>query len=192
MLGVFVNRWRASSCLGSIILLTVLGGDTRAQMSNRERETLTLLQETVARYRGEVERYRAETQPNIQLQGRVSALEMKLATLSDAVSRWLAYGVVDDESMASYFRPSMPKSASNITSIHIVKERPGLWTLTFVPALKTKPVVLVSVGDAVTARIGLASVSELDERGFKVKTSSDGVMLNDIEYSFLVLSAEPQ
>jgi hypothetical protein len=185
MFGIIVNRLRALSWLQSGLALAVLGGNAYAEMPNRERETLNQLQETVERYRGEVERYHSEVQSYFQLQSRLSAVE-------NVVTRWLAYGVVDDEKIASYLRAPMPKSATNITSIILVKERPGLWTLTFVPALKTRPVVLVTVGDAVSPRIGLASVSELDERGFKVRTSSDGVVLNDIEYSFVVLSAEPQ
>jgi hypothetical protein len=190
--GTHVNGLPAFSYLALVLATGVWGNGALAQMMSREKETLTEvqnLQEMVLENRREVERYRNEVQ---SLPGRVGNLESKLSTLSDAASRWLAYGVVDDETLASFIRPAMPKPVSNITAINIVKERPGLWTLTFVPALKTRPVVLVSVEDASNSRVGSASVSELDERGFKVRTSSDGAVLADLEFSFLVFSAERQ
>ena len=79
MLRIVVNRLRATLCLRSVLMLVVVSGNAHAETSIRERETLSELQETVAKYRGEVERYRLEVQSNSQLQGRVSALEMKLS-----------------------------------------------------------------------------------------------------------------
>jgi hypothetical protein len=187
--GTHVNGLRACLSVAMLLAAALLSSGPRAQSSNREREALSEvqnLQEMILENRREVERYHNEVQ---SLQNRVGNLESKLSILSDAAARLLAYGVVDDETITSFFRPAMTKPISNITAINIVKERPGFWTLTFVPPLKTKPVVLVSVGDASSSRLGSASVSELDERGFTVRTSSDGNVLDDLEFSFLVLSA---
>jgi len=205
MPAISVNSLHGYFFVGALIIGNCLfceNGEAQTLNPTREIEArVQALENLVKGYRYEIEPYKNEV--NI-LSNRMTALETTSAISREISGRLLAYGVVDDDSIRYYCRPALAKSSpatspvssiSVIETINIAKERPGSWTMTFVPSLKSKPVVIVSPGENLAApnqRVGSASISELSESGFKVRTSVDGSSLNDIEFSFLVLSSERQ
>jgi hypothetical protein len=135
---------------------------------------------------------------------RLEAVE----SATESLSKILVYGSVRNGSPVIIVKPAVqlvPKRATrnlnldklsdaSLTSIAVERERPGVYKVTFVPALNDPPIVIVSTfGDTkgLQSHFGYSWISDLDNEGFQIETSQDGRDRVDLNFNFIILSAEP-
>jgi hypothetical protein len=116
---------------------------------------------------------------------RIAKLEDELRTLDSII----LYGTIHSGTILS----SVKRKWCAAVNVTVERERPGLFIVTLDPPLNRAPVVIITpiANDLRMTGSGYEAISALSERGFRVETSPDGKILNDMDFDFLVLSGDP-
>jgi hypothetical protein len=126
-----------------------------------------------------------------EIRGEIGALRKDVSILRNEVSTLkhvVVYGSVHEGVPLQVFKPIPCETLG----VNLIMDRPGFLTINFDHPLRAKPVVILTLVDSpksgVSDKIGW--VSDVSENGFRVETSSDGKLLNNIDFNFLVLSGD--
>jgi hypothetical protein len=123
--------------------------------------------------------------------GAIGVMEMEINTLRSEINTLkhvVAYGSVHEGLPLQLFKPIPCEKLG----LDFIIDRPGLYTVNFDHPLRARPVVILTLLDNQNAGISDKTgwVSDVSEHGFRVETSSDGKVLNNIDFNFLVLSGD--
>jgi len=195
-----------------LVFATLLGScataDAQLQARGCEpaKETLPELQRSIACVEARLREQTSGLSSRLtSVSGKLDVVSATLDTLIDeteALSQVFVYGSVRQDAFVILMKPALqlrkptrwqPVKQELLDSISVIHERPGVYSITFIPSQKSTPIVIITpfAGFQTTqSGFGYGWISRLDENGFQVQTSRDGKTLNDLSFSFLVLSPD--